>query len=104
MGRTHDTDADGRPLDLIGQPITDRIAPEVGVRVVVLQEGSAMTKAEQTGEYVLDGNYFVIKAGDPVPDGAEIVGEPVEERAKPAAPENKSKQSAPENRAVKKAD
>lgn len=101
MGRAYDTDAQQRPTDLIGKPMEFRLAPipdtGVGVRVVGQEEVRAMVKAEKSGEYVLNGNYFVIKAGDPVPDGAEFV-EAREERARKAAPENKAKASAPETK------
>ena len=101
MGRTYDTDAAGRPTDLIGKPLEYRLAPipgtGVGVRVIGQEEYIPMTKAEKTGEYVIDGNYFVIRAGDPVPDGAEVV----EERAEKAAPENRAEKAAPQNRSAK---
>ena len=108
MGRPHDTDAAGRPVDLIGKPLEFRLAPipgtGVGVRVIGAQEQTHMVKAERTGEYVLDGNYFTIKAGDVLPDGAELVDAPVAKRAEQDAPENRKKAAAPENRATKKAE
>ena len=63
-----------------------------------------MPEAKKRSVYIINGARFYVNGGDPVPEGAEMVDAPKEERAKPAAPENKSKQSAPENRAVKKAD
>jgi hypothetical protein len=63
--------------------------------------GTPMAKAEQHGVYKLGESQFVIRKGDPLPEGAELVTaeEPAdEERAKKAAPQNRSKGSAPENR------
>lgn len=101
MGRAYDTDALSRPVDLIGKPLEYRLAPipgtGVGVRVIGQEEYIPMTKADKTGEYMLNGNYFVIRAGDPVPDGAEVV----EERAEKAAPENRAEKAAPQNRSAK---
>lgn len=101
MGRAYDTDAVDRPVDLIGKPMEFRLAPipgtGVGVRVIGQEEQSHMTKAEKSGEYVLHGNHFVIKAGDVLPDGAELVSE----RAEKAAPENRAEKAAPQNRSAK---
>lgn len=126
MGRTHGTDADGRPVDLIGQPIEEPVAPTAGViagvRVVHRQEDISMANAEKTGEYRINGNYYIVKAGDPIPEGAEaveevaagaveevaaeaveevaaeVVAESDDQRAKQAAPENKSRKAAPETK------
>ena len=64
-----------------------------------------MAKAPHDGVYTnANGDRFVIRVGDPLPDGAtmDAADEPVEEeRAKPAAPQNKAKaKAAPENRAA----
>ena len=105
MGRPHDTDAAGRPVDLIGKPLEFRLAPipgtGVGVRVIGAQEQAHMAKADRNGEYVLNGNYFTIKQGDPLPDGAEMVDEPVSVRKQDAAPENRAKSAAPETKSKK---
>lgn len=60
-----------------------------------------MPKAEKNGVYTLNGHRFRIREGDALPDGAEMVEDAPQARAKDAAPENKSKQAAPENRAAK---
>lgn len=65
-----------------------------------------MTKAESNGVYTLGEGRFTVRKGDTMPDGAkfEAISDPeedVEERAQPAAPENKAKQTVPENRAMK---
>ncbi len=65
-----------------------------------------MAKADRNSVYVLNGNYFSIKSGDELPDGATITEEiddspEAEERAQERAPENKAKQPVPENRAAK---
>lgn len=101
MTRPHGTDAMGRSVDLIGQLIGVRQAPSVGIRIVK-REDITMPKAEKDGVYTLGNGRFFVKQGDPLPEGAEMVGDPTDEqRAKGAAPENKSKQAAPENRAKK---
>ena len=100
MTRPHGTDATGRPVDLIGQRLDTRPAPPPTLRVLNEKEMATMPKAEQDGVYTLNGGRFKVRAGDVLPEGAEMVGE-TEERAKAAAPGNKSKQAAPENRARK---
>lgn len=64
-----------------------------------------MAKAEKAGVYVLNGVRYRINAGDELPVGAEMDA-PVEERARPKAPENRAEKAAPQNRAKsdKKAD
>lgn len=104
MGRTYGTDGQNRPTDLIGQVVHAPLPIEgsaVGVRVV-RQEESVMRKAPYSGEYTLNGNYFVAHEGQPLPDGAEMVPQVTEEapgtRARKAAPENKAKPAAPETK------
>ena len=104
MTKPYGTDASGRPVDMIGQPIVPGRGSVPGV--VITEKGNAsMANAEKNGVYVLNGHRFRIKAGDPLPEGAEfqVVDAPVEERANDAAPENRAKKAAPENRS-KKAD
>jgi hypothetical protein len=96
MTRPHGRDDAGRPLNLIGQPLEIRHAPPPQPFIVTKED--AMAKAERNGVYTLHGLRYIIRAGDPLPDGAELDPDP-EERAKGKAPENKSKQAAPENRA-----
>lgn len=98
MTRPHGRDDAGRPLDLIGQPLGVRHAPPPQPYI---QEVATMAKAERNGVYTLNGLRYIIRAGDVIPEGAELDAEDAEERAKGKAPENKSKQSAPENRAAK---
>lgn len=103
MARPHGTDAAGRPLDLIGKPLAVRHAPPPQPFIVTTEELTIMAKAESNGTYVLNGRHYKIKAGDPLPEGAEFTAAEAaaetEQRAQQAAPENKSKTSAPENRA-----
>ena len=92
----------GPVRDLIGQPLGHRTAPEPGLVIVKAGEHD-MAKATHDGTYTsASGDRFVIRAGDPLPDGAtmDAADEPVEERAKPKAPANRSKGAAPENRAA----
>ena len=91
MARTYGRDADGTPLNLIGQRVEVSTLP-------ASQETVEMTKADKNGIYVLNGNRFRIKEGDELPEGAEMA----EERAEKAAPETKAQKAAPENRAAKK--
>lgn len=70
---------------------------------VVTREDSTMAKAKKNGSYELNGHWFKVRKGDPLPEGAVMEGdepeaEPVEERAQKAAPENKAKKSAPEQK------
>lgn len=94
--------------DLIGQPLETKPESVSGIRIVDAGE-TDMAKAPHDGTYIdKDGNYFFIRAGDALPKGAAMEDaepdvdevEVDEERAKPAAPENKAKaKAAPENRA-----
>jgi hypothetical protein len=72
--------------------------------VIVKAGETDMAKATHDGTYTnANGDRFVIRAGDPMPDGAvmDAADEPVEEeRAKPKAPQNRSKGAAPENRSA----
>ena len=104
MAKPHGRDDNGVLVDLIGQPMDVRPAPEPKLMIEKTEEVQPMPEAKKRRIYILDGAHFYVNGSDKIPTGAELVEEPVEERAKPAAPENKSKQSAPENRAVKKAD
>jgi hypothetical protein len=100
MTKPHGAGPEGTPVDLIGQPIGHRAAPGVGI-LIYPAGGTPMAKAEHNGVYKLGESQFVIRKGDPLPEGAELVTaeEPAdEERAKKAAPQNRSKGSAPENR------
>jgi hypothetical protein len=66
-------------------------------------------QAPADGEYVLDGNHYIARKGEPMPEGAEFIAvaapdanadEPATEaRANPAAPDNRALKAAPENRA-----
>lgn len=111
MGKTYGSDPAGRPADLIGKPITHRLAPvpttTVGVRVIP-EGGAAMAKAESNGSYVINGNEFVIRKGGDLPEGAQFIAgvadpdpdaEPVQARSQKAAPENKARTIAPETKA-----
>lgn len=93
MAKTYGKDADGAPLNLIGQRVEVSTLP-------ASPEVIHMAKAEKAGTYVVNGNRFHYNAGDVLPEGAELA----EARAEKAAPENKAKAAAPENRAAKKAD
>lgn len=97
-------------------PVTLQVAapaatpqPE-SIPVGVLTE---MAKISKTGTYKdKDGNYYIGKAGDQLPEGWEYAGPldstddeegapadvVVDERSKGAAPENKAAKAAPENR------
>jgi hypothetical protein len=101
MTKPHGAGPEGTPVDLIGQPIGRRAAPGVGISIYPAG-GTPMAKAEHNGVYKLGESQFVIRKGDPLPEGAELVTaaeEPAdEERAKKAAPQNRSKGAAPENR------
>jgi hypothetical protein len=108
MTKPHGAGPEGTPVDLIGQPIGRRAAPGVGISIYPAG-GTPMAKAEHNGVYKLGESQFVIRKGDVLPDGAEMLAEVVEgdaeivsveyeERAKKAAPQNRSKGSAPENR------
>lgn len=62
--------------------------------------------APRNGVYVLNGCFFYIRQGDPLPNGAVMEPEdepareaaPVEKRAQKAAPENKAMATERENR------
>ena len=103
MTKPRGTDPAGRPVDLIGQTIRPGRG-SVPTLLAIPTEGITMAKAESTGTYTLNGNEFVIRAGDPIPEGAEYTAAPkaddgTDQRAQKAAPENKAKQSAPETKA-----
>jgi hypothetical protein len=101
MTKPHGAGPEGTPVDLIGQPIGRRAAPGVGISIYPAG-GTPMAKAEHNGVYKLGESQFVIRKGDALPEGAELVTaaeEPAdEERAKKAAPSNRSRGAAPENR------
>lgn len=101
MTKPHGVDRAGRPMDLIGQPLTPGIGSTPAV-VVIEKEDALMAKAEQDGVYRLGKGHFKVRKGDVLPEGAELI----EARAKQAAPENKAKAAPVENRAKadKKAD
>lgn len=102
MTKPHGQDALGRPVDLIGQPLAVRPSPAPKVVILGAKEMQTMAKAEKDGVYTLNGGRFKVRAGDVLPEGAEMVTD--EQRSKGAAPENKAKAAAPENRAAKKSD
>jgi hypothetical protein len=95
--------------DLIGRPLEALPEPPAPALVIISTGAIPMAKAPKDGTYIdKDGNYFFIREGDALPKGAamedaepDVVEAPIEEeRAKPAAPENKAKaKAAPENRA-----
>lgn len=94
------TDAHGRPVDMIGEPI---LPGRGSVPGVIITEVDAMAKAHKDGVYTLNGGRFRIRAGDVLPEGAVMDEEPVAEgRAVEAAPENKSRKAAPETKAAPK--
>lgn len=103
MGRPHGSDAAGTPLDLIGQPMVAS-GPAPGL---VTRSTDDMSKAPHDGIYTLGDARYVVRGGDPLPDGAVMDGEPGAEPAvEPAveppvepAPATRSKGAAPENRA-----
>ncbi len=102
MAKPHGRTPDGRPANLIGQPLDVRPAPPP--QPFIVKRKDAMAKAESNGIYTLNGGRFRIRKGDPIPEGAEfstIEAKDPEARALKSAPENKSKQAAPENRAAK---
>lgn len=94
MARAHRVGADGVELDLIGQPLHLRPGPAPGVTI---EERGDMTKAPYDGKYLLDGHPFRMRAGEPLPEGAEPVARPgdvtPDAKAEPAAPENKAEPS-----------
>ena len=101
MAKPHGTDASGRPVNLIGQPMGVRPSPPPAL-YITQTENIAMAKVEQNGVYVLNGKRYRIRKGDVLPEGAQM-----EQRAKKPAPENRAEKAAPENRAAtstKKAD
>jgi hypothetical protein len=107
MAKPHGRTADGRPANLIGQPLDVRPSPPPQPFIVTKEAAMAQGKtAPSDGVYTLNGGRFRIRKGDVLPEGAEFAERtPVdpEARALKSAPENKSKAGAPENRA-KKAD
>lgn len=98
MTKPHGVDLLGRPVDLVGHPITPGVigsTPGLFVR----KEVGTMAKADKDGVYVLNGRRFRIRAGDLLPVGAEMDKPVVQKRAEPApAPENRALTGAPENR------
>ncbi len=98
MTSPHGTGADGQPVDLIGQPFGLIPGPGVGIHFV-REDDPNMTKATGDGVYTLDGNRYVLRKGDSLPEGAEVEytaeDEPQDEqpavRSKGAAPENRAK-------------
>lgn len=94
------TDAAGRPVDLIGQPLRPGRGSVPGVTILTKED--AMAKADSNGVYTLNGARFKVRKGGVIPEGAEFTADTdTDKRAKGKAPENKSKPSAPENRAKK---
>jgi hypothetical protein len=88
--------------NLIGGLIHSNRGEVPGI-TVVKQGDNTMAKAKKNGSYELNGHYFKVRKGDPLPDGAVMDGdepeaEPAEERAQQRAPENKSKSNAPEQK------
>jgi hypothetical protein len=103
MARAHGTGPNGVELDLIGQPLHLRPGPAPGVHMVT---ENTMNKAPHDGKYLLDGHQFRMRAGAPLPPGAEPLPDPnaAPELDEPKAevteaPAKRSKGSAPENRA-----
>lgn len=88
------TDANGHPVDIIGQPI---LPGRGSVPGVTIREVDAMAKVEKNGVYTLNGVRFLIRAGDVLPEGAVMD----EERAEKAAPQNRAEKAAPQNRSAK---
>jgi hypothetical protein len=103
MARPHGVTPDGRPANLIGQPLEVRPAPAPALRITRVED-DAMAKAEKTGVYTLNGYRYRINAGDVLPEGAEMAQDAPEERKRVETPENRAKAAAPENRADKKAE
>ena len=104
MAKPHGRTPDGRPANLIGQPLDARPSPPPQPFIVTKETVMADKKADANGTYVLNGRHFKIRKGDILPDGAEFTaGAPIdadpEARALKSAPENKAKAGAPENRA-----
>lgn len=91
-------DADGRPVTMgVVQPYPD-LGSTPGL-INTTPRRQIMVKADKDGVYVLNGHRFRIRAGDPLPVGAEMDKPVPEKRAEPApAPENRAKSGAPENR------
>ena len=71
MARTHGTGPDGVELDLIGRPLNRRSGPASG-----LHFGGNTMKATYDGKYLLNGHQFRMRAGQPLPPGAEPMADP----------------------------
>lgn len=93
----------GPRFDMIGNPVVPGRGSQVGVTIIT-KDDTTMAKAESNGIYVLNGNRFTIKAGDPLPDGAEFEAtqqEPVpEQRANQTERQNKAQAEKPENKSA----
>jgi hypothetical protein len=72
MTRAHGTGPGGVELDLIGQPLHLRPGPAPGVHMVT---ENTMNKAPYDGKYLLNGHQFRMRAGAPLPPGAEPMPE-----------------------------
>lgn len=104
MAKPHGVTPDGRPANLIGQPLDVRPSP-APQPFLVRKDDATMPKAEKTGIYTLNGVRYRINAGDVLPEGAQMAQDAPEERKRVETPENRAKGKAPENRAsMKKAD
>jgi hypothetical protein len=99
MTKPHGTDAAGRMVDLIGQPLRPGHGTTPGI--IVIQKGlTAMPEAQADGTYTLNGGRFKIRKGDAIPDGAEMEEAVADEAAEANdEPEARDKGAAPENRA-----
>lgn len=101
MTRPHG-EAGGRPVDLIGQPLTAGRGSRPGVGIT-RKETAGMAKAEQDGIYTFGRSRIFVRKGTLIPEGAEPVEAP-EARKKGPAPENRAEGSAPESRSKKKSE
>jgi len=88
MARAHGTGPDGLQLDLIGRPLNRRSGPVPGL---TFQTEDQMTKAEYDGTYLLNGHPFRMRAGQPLPDGAEPQPDPNAEPETRDEPEPETK-------------
>lgn len=90
MGKTYGVDANGDPINLIGEPVATSYDP-AAIEVKPM-------KAEKSGIYEKGAYRFWANAGDPIVDDAKLM----DERSEKSAPKNRAEKSAPENRAAKK--
>lgn len=98
MTAPHGTTAEGVLADLIGQPLATGRGSVPGL---FQQRTDEMTKATHDGIYTLNGNRYVIRKGDALPDGAVMDDVAVADEAVDEAPviEQRNQGAAPENRA-----